>query len=917
MFRQFYGKPKEKKKTNKKKDKNAGREKGHQRMSTEEQINYALQVSLQEAEQNNTAAPGGFEANAAAASYRHQRMTTAEQINLAMQRSLEDQGAPASPDKTEEPPTAGSTDDVDGDDGGAFAAPPAKAAAAGGHARMNTEQAIEIAIANSLAEVRLPDGAPDTWTAEDLGDWIANLNEDYQKYGDEIKSRGITGKKFASYEKAKKLKSIGIRNSDHRDNIWVAFNNEMKTHDDRKDGAKQQEEEQKSTNKVASLFDTDKQSKKERKQKKQESFGGVGDLFGSEDEVPASGVSNLFGDEPAGSGVSSLFDSPPEKTENKPAQRKPKSKKAQSSFGGVSSLFGPENDEEEDAGEPKPAEPRRKDNPSFGGVYDIFGSNDDEMKVKDFNAGSSSGDAAQKLEDAQKTISRLEKKLEGERRKVEKLKKELNQERQEKQQIEIELTQMKQGKSSQQTKAPEAAKESENAPVEMGFISFSQEETKESHLHKRDPSYTGVSGLFDDLNFGSDEDEDPEEPIFNDPSSMTQTVAAPTKGKDKHKRDPSFNGVLDLFDDDEAAELGFGTPEVSSQIQAKKDRSKRDPSFSGVANLFADEEDEDDGGLGLLDGFDTEPTPVAGAPQKHKRDPSYSGVKDLFDDDEPEEAEEDYNNQRHNKNASFSGVRDLFAEEMAPVKMTNVQESQIDELKQKIQALESKLQGYESDYQDKEAQVESLAETLSMKEQQLQRVREREEELEQQNSAMRNEFNQKIQEMSESKGVDSLITQELQRSKVELEETTEKLRNVTKEAEQLSVEIQTKSQELDMQSKTLSKERQRNRDLQENLEKFRGLAQKAESELQIRRETSQSSDHQEALINTRQDNEELRREKAEMQKEVKSLQESIRGMHESKIRLVQNVALELDRMRGMFQEINVANEAKARSATVG
>eukprot|EP00493_Phyllostaurus_siculus_P004974 UN05001 len=95
---------------------------------------------------------------------------------------------------------------------------------------------------------------------------------------------------------------------------------------------------------------------------------------------------------------------------------------------------------------------------------------------------------------------------------------------------------------------------------------------------------------------------------------------------------------------------------------------------------------------------------------------------------------------------------------------------------------------------------------------------------------MRNEFNQKIQEMSESKGVDSLITQELQRSKVELEETTEKLRNVTKEAEQLSVEIQTKSQELDMQSKTLSKERQRNRDLQENLEKARGLAQKAESE---------------------------------------------------------------------------------------
>merc|ERR1719483_358381 len=65
-------------------DKNAGRERGHRRMTTKEQINYALQVSLQEAERNY-----GFEANAAAAaSNGHRRMTTAEQINLAMQRSL-------------------------------------------------------------------------------------------------------------------------------------------------------------------------------------------------------------------------------------------------------------------------------------------------------------------------------------------------------------------------------------------------------------------------------------------------------------------------------------------------------------------------------------------------------------------------------------------------------------------------------------------------------------------------------------------------------------------------------------------------------------------------------------------------------------------------------------------------------------
>merc|ERR1719192_2769535 len=101
------------------------------------------------------------------------------------------------------------------------------------------------------------------------------------------------------------------------------------------------------------------------------------------------------------------------------------------------------------------------------------------MKVKDYSAKSKSdSDAAAKLEQAQKTISRLEKKLEGERRKVEALEQKLSSERQEKQKIEIELTKLK--TSSKSPKSPQPApNEASNAPVEMGFISFSQEETKQ------------------------------------------------------------------------------------------------------------------------------------------------------------------------------------------------------------------------------------------------------------------------------------------------------------------------------------------------------------------------------------------------------------------------------------------------------
>jgi len=181
---------------------------------------------------------------------------------------------------------------------------------------------------------------------------------------------------------------------------------------------------------------------------------------------------------------------------------------------------------------------------------------------------------------------------------------------------------------------------------------------------------------------------------------------------------------------------------------------------------------------------------------------------------------------------------------------------------------------------------------------------------------LRSDFNEKIQEMSESKGVDSLITQELQRSKEELEEAMEKLRNVTKNEEKLSLEIQARSQQLEIADKALSKQKQQIRDLSQDLETARNLQQKAELSLQIRKETSSEDDHQEALISTRQDNEQLRQDKISLQKELKTAQEDLQSIYDSKIRLAQSVAAELDRMRSMFVELTVAT-AKARSATVG
>merc|ERR1719245_1208219 len=121
-------------------------------------------------------------------------------------------------------------------------------------------------------------------------------------------------------------------------------------------------------------------------------------------------------------------------------------------------------------------------------------------------------------------------------------------------------------------------------------------------------------------------------------------------------------------------------------------------------------------------------------------------------------------------------------------------------------------------------------------------------------------------------------------------------------------------QEIEILQKTLQKEKTKNQRLTNQLESSQNSQKKAESELQIRRQASLGNNTQEQLIAQKALAEELRKEKSEMANEIRELNERLKNMHDSKIRLVQNVAQELDRMRGMFVEISVQS---AKANTVG
>merc|ERR1719483_626158 len=158
--------------------------------------------------------------------------------------------------------------------------------------------------------------------------------------------------------------------------------------------------------------------------------------------------------------------------------------------------------------------------------------------------------------------------------------------------------------------------------------------------HKAAASFGGVVDMFGE----TEEDANEEEDAYN---NRVQTKS--------RKRDPSFGGVADMFTDDAGSDeepssisdvggnqkisnVGDFFNDTHSGPARTRVSKKRDPSFSGVADLFDDEgPDEDDDDLSPLNSGDEEfqaPKQRSGSDGgKRKRDPSFSGVADLFGDD--------------------------------------------------------------------------------------------------------------------------------------------------------------------------------------------------------------------------------------------------------------------------------------------
>jgi len=189
---------------------------------------------------------------------------------------------------------------------------------------------------------------------------------------------------------------------------------------------------------------------------------------------------------------------------------------------------------------------------------------------------------------------------------------------------------------------------------------------------KRDPSFGGVADMF-----GDDEGSD-EEPEM-DGASRTQNVGdffndtfvGKPPSRVSKKRDPSFSGVADLFEDDFDEDEDDLSPLNSEEddgpyvVQPKTDggKRKRDPSFSGVASLFGDDsEGEDSSGKAAggthkaaqasvgfgVSGMSFSQKFGAGEQEEpqtsgrgRKRDPSFGGVADMFADDADSEGDDD------------------------------------------------------------------------------------------------------------------------------------------------------------------------------------------------------------------------------------------------------------------------------------
>merc|ERR1712037_979451 len=194
-------------------------------------------------------------------------------------------------------------------------------------------------------------------------------------------------------------------------------------------------------------------------------------------------------------------------------------------------------------------------------------------------------------------------------------------------------------------------------------------------------------------------------------------------GKPKKKRDPSFSGVIDLFDEDELEEMGIGqkeptfAPIVTTSAPLKH---KRDPSYSGVKELF-DEQSEEEDEIGQVElGMEEEDDGTAGKSEKHKRDPSYSGVKDMFLYDDEEET------------GTATGISGLFNDDGQ-----GEQEQKIEDLENEVQSLKRQLieaADAKDELEQAETKLQELTEQLAFKTELYEGSREREISLEDENT---------------------------------------------------------------------------------------------------------------------------------------------------------------------------------------
>lgn len=809
-------KDKKNKKEKKSKKEKKPKAKQHKRMSTEEQINYALRVSLQESQQpsqqadhETTNAPQEDEpvkktdlndalAAASRSSSAHQRMTTSEQINLAVQMSLQEQ--------------TGSPETVNNQTPSAPSAPSAP-----NHQRMSTQQAIEVAIQRSLTEMKSkPIGE---WTTEDLATWMSGLGADYEDYAEEVRSNELDGPNFLPLE-LEDYVDIGVRNKYHRQFIWDSFQKLLKSQRDQ---------------------------------------------------------------EPAPS-------APP------PSAKQDRN----SSFSGVASLFS---------------------------VPD-----DDEPRGPNENSNLGAQQAIQQLEAAQQRIATLEKSLEGERRRAERAEERLEEERQTRNHLEQELSQVKKQleakeeaaakikkKEAKKEAAPPPEPEPLNDDVALGFVSFTQEKQVESSIHKRDPSFTGAIGLFDDLNFDTDEEEEEEDQKTNqDPASKLPQTKEQKKaaGRDRHKRDPSFSGELaDLFSADDMADMGFGPNAVATDsVQFTQD----DMGLTSAAPASAT------GGL------------------KHKRDPSYSGVRDLFEDDESaEEQEEDIEEQPFNprapskapnrtrnyrKDVSFGGVQQLFEDE-EPDKGYNMKiaaETEEEELRNRIAEYEEKLRGFDAlreQYERTEDAVEQLQQELRFQKNLVHKSNDREATMENELKKTRDEakgaredLNHRIQQISQGNaGATQIIQTELNRTQQQLGKSEESIDRINKQ-------LRNRDQELDALRNSLTKERTDIKRLSEENKEIQNARQKTLNELEEWKSmnTQNAGSVSQDLVKQRMKSQDLQEQVDKLQSINEKLEANKTELQRSKIDLAIRTCAEIDRLRNYFRECGRDSaEGKVRSQTVG